>query len=127
MRTAVQERPPQVGEVFGDKPPRSTLRTTGKEVTRLRKLCKDAFLTIARQLVSREDAEAIDKGKDIEKLTRPITITVGDRSFDIRVREYTAMHTYNHPVLHQDVHTSIIAAPRPTETGYILFNITQEY
>ena len=98
MGAALQERPLQMAEVFGDSPVRS--QGTGKEGKNPRRLCKDAFLDIARQLISRADTEAIIiGGKDTEKLTRPITITIGDGSFEIRVREYTAMHIYDPPSL----------------------------
>ncbi len=125
MGTALQEKQPQMTEVFGDKPAR--LNGIGKEALRLRRLRRNAFLGIARSLVSREDTEVIDRGKDTEKLTRPVTFKIGDRNLDVRVREYTAIHRYDNPILYQDVHTSIQATDQSTGTDYTLFNVTQEY
>jgi len=125
MGTALQEKKPQMTEVFGDNPAR--LLGVGREALRLRKLRVNVFLWLARELISREDTEVINLGKDTEKLTHPVTFTIGDRNLNVRVRQYTAIHKYDHPTLYQDVHTSIVATNQSTGMNYTLFNVTQEY
>lgn len=126
MNEALQAKHPQMTEIFGDTP--TSFTWIGKEALRLRRLCREAFLGMARKLIFREDTEVIDiGGKDTEKLTHPITFKIGNRSFDVRVREYTAMHTYSYPVLHQDVHTSIRVTDQSAGIDHILFNVTQQY